>query len=169
MALGLGQLDPIAYIHLSLLVGGPVESTDESNVWRATIQFHVQARPVSGLHRRLHPRPLPAPRRTRNAALLRRDPALSPPDDSHPRTRWPHPPPTRCPAQHRGSGSSRGPARPGRKHPTSQILCAEVLAPKRRSWRASRRTGSTRRTAVGVGTGENGGDDVGGAPVNWRV
>src|SRR5262249_33285660 len=28
----LGQIDTIAYIHLSLLVGDPVESTDESNV-----------------------------------------------------------------------------------------------------------------------------------------
>ena len=33
VAFVLGQLDTIAYIHRSLLVGDPDESTDESNVW----------------------------------------------------------------------------------------------------------------------------------------
>ena len=81
IALVLGQLDTIAYIHRSLRVGGPVESTDESNVWRTEAQLHAQAGPVSGLHRRLYARP-PAgrpPKPTSSAASA--SPRL-------PSTRW---------------------------------------------------------------------------------
>src|SRR5262249_56236481 len=65
----LGQIASIAYIHLSLLVGDPVESTDESNVWQAQNPFHAQAGPIPGLHRRLHARPSAAPPRTRDEVL----------------------------------------------------------------------------------------------------
>ena len=127
IALVLGQHDTIAYIHRSLLVGGPVELTDESNVWQARTQLHTQARPVSGLHRRLHARQSQTARRMGDAATLRRDAAIRPPDDSRPGTSRLHSPPTRSTAQHRGPRPTREPTRLASLHPTGQNLCAEVL------------------------------------------
>jgi hypothetical protein len=105
VAFVLGQLDTMAYIHRSLLVGDPDESTDEANVWQRQTQLHAQAGPISGLHRCVHACEPTAPRRMGDATALRRDPAFGPPDDPHPRTRRPRPTSTRRAAQHRGSRS----------------------------------------------------------------
>src|SRR5262245_27339618 len=111
-----------------LWIRGPVESTDESNVWRTKTQLHRQAGPVSGLHRRLHPRSQPAARRTRNTDLLRRHPALSAPDDPHSRTRTSDPSSTRRPTQHRSSRAAPRHPRLGSQPPTCQNFCDEELA-----------------------------------------
>src|SRR6266481_4993208 len=54
IAFGLAQFDPITYIHLDLLVGGPDESTNESKIRRRAqpqrSRLHRKARPVSGFH-----------------------------------------------------------------------------------------------------------------------
>src|SRR5580704_14788231 len=63
-AFGLAQFDPITYIHLDLLVGGPDESTNESKIRRCSqrSRLHRKARPVPGLHLHLFSH-VPAPAR----------------------------------------------------------------------------------------------------------
>ena len=68
IALVLGQGHAIAYIHGCLRVGGAVESTDESNVWRKT-GLHRYPGTVSRLYRRLHARQSAAARRSRPSAV----------------------------------------------------------------------------------------------------
>ena len=46
-AFGLAQFDPITYIHLGLLVGGPDESTDESKIRRVLAAAVRTASPKS--------------------------------------------------------------------------------------------------------------------------
>src|SRR5690242_3961176 len=53
-------------------------------------QLHPEARPVSCVHLLLHQDSRRAARRGRDAAVLRRDAALYPPDDPRPGTAWPN-------------------------------------------------------------------------------
>src|ERR1700678_2510925 len=109
-AFGLAQFDPITYIHLDLLIGGPDESTNESKIRRRSqpqrSRLHRKARPVPGLHLHLFAH-VPAPaRRDRYAAPLSSQPALGPPDDRDARTKWPHSASTRCRQKHPNPGCS---------------------------------------------------------------
>src|SRR3979490_788139 len=103
-AFGLAQFDPITYIHLDLLVGGPDESTNESKIRRRSqlrrSRLHRKARPVPGFHLHLYAHvPTPA-RRDRHAAPLSSQPTFGPPDDRDTRTKWPHPASTRRRPKH---------------------------------------------------------------------
>src|SRR6202165_1859418 len=117
-AFGLAQFDPITYIHPDLLLaGGPDESTNESKIRRRAqpqrSQLHRTARPVSGFHLPLFAH-VPTPtRRDRHAAALSGQPALGPPDDSYPRTKWPYSPSTRRCPEHPSPGCSARLADPG--------------------------------------------------------
>src|SRR5450755_1452088 len=107
-AFGLAQFDPITYIHLDLLVGGPDESTNESKIRRRSqrSRLHRKARPVPGLHLHLFSH-VPAPaRRNRYAVPLSSQPARGPPDDRDARTKWPHSASTRRRQKHPNPGSS---------------------------------------------------------------
>ena len=115
-AFGLAQFDPITYIHLGLLVGGPDESTDESKIRRRSqpqrSRLHGKARPVSGLHLHLLAHvPTPA-RRGRHAATFRRQPAFGPPDGRDARTKRPHSPSAGRRQKHRAPRCSERPANP---------------------------------------------------------
>src|SRR6204780_5957118 len=107
-AFGLAQFDPIKYIHLDRLVGGPDESTNESKIRRCSqrSRLHRKARPVPGLHLHLFSH-VPAPaRRNRYAVPLSSQPARGRPDDRDARTKWPHSASTRCRQKHPNPGSS---------------------------------------------------------------
>src|SRR6266567_6445482 len=115
-AFGLAQFDPITYIHLDLLVGGPDESTNESKIRRRAqpqhSRLHRKARSVPGLHLHLRAHvPTPA-RRDRHAAPLSSQPAFGPPDDRDPRTKWSHSASTRGRPKYPNPRCSGRPAHP---------------------------------------------------------
>src|SRR3981189_2921514 len=115
-AFGLAQFDPITYIHLDLLVGGPDELTNESKIkGRAQPQcsrLPGKARPVSGFHLHLPAHVRTPARRGRHAAPLSGQPAFGPPDDRDARTKWPHSPSTRRRPKHPNPRCSGRPAHP---------------------------------------------------------
>ena len=115
IAFGLAQFDPITYIHLGLLVGGPDESTNELKIRRRSrpsAKLHRKARPVPGFHLRLLAHVSPSTRRNRHAAPLPRQSAVGSPDGRDARTKRPHPAPTGRPKKHRTPRRSARPAHP---------------------------------------------------------
>src|SRR5579862_4517248 len=94
---------------LRLLVGGRDESSYESKIRRVLDR-------KAGLLSRFHPYLLAhvrtAARRSRHPAPFPRQPAVSPPDDRHPRTERLYSPSARRPAKHRDSLATRKLAHP---------------------------------------------------------
>src|SRR5450432_89018 len=87
-----------------LLVGGREESSDESKIRR---DLDREAGSLSRFHPYLFVHVRTAARRGRHPAPFPRQPAVSPPDDRHPRTERLHSPSARRPTKHRDSLAAR--------------------------------------------------------------
>src|SRR5215208_4480181 len=94
-ALGLAQLNPVAYVHGGLLLRGRSEAKVRRVSPLLGSRLHGQAGSVPRLHRRLHACARSPTGRSRHPAPLWGEPAFRAPDGAHARARRADPPPAR--------------------------------------------------------------------------